>query len=259
MYNILIALGAAVVAYAAGAWAAGWVAGFIPALIALFAAWFFLARRTGKQVEALVKEAMTALQAGRVDEARTRLEAALPLGKWQILVAEQIHGQLGSLDYMQAVGLVMQRQAGPARIRFEAARAHLEKSWSRDWRARSLLAVVHHREGRGEDAARVMEAASGPGKSEPVFWGLYAYVLNEAKKRDEALQVVGRGLAANADNKPLKAIQEALTNKKRPDMKVFGEAWYQFFPEEIPQEKLMQMQGVQQKIKSQKTWPQPRR
>jgi hypothetical protein len=105
----------------------------------------------------------------------------------------------------------------------------------------------------------VLEAASGPAKGEPIYWGLYAHVLNEAKKRDEALLVVGRGLEANPDSKVLKAIQEQLSNKKRPDMKAFGEAWYQFFPEDIPQEKLMQMQGVQQKMKSQKTWPQPRR
>jgi hypothetical protein len=109
MYNILIAVGAAVVAYAAGAWAAGWLAGFIPALLALVVVWLVLSRRTGQQVEAIVKEAMVALQAGKIDEARTRLESALPLGKWQILVAEQVHGQIGSLDYMQAVGHVMQR------------------------------------------------------------------------------------------------------------------------------------------------------
>ena len=43
--------------------------------------WIVLARRTGQQVEAIVKEAMVALQAGRIDEARAKLETALPLGK----------------------------------------------------------------------------------------------------------------------------------------------------------------------------------
>ena len=259
MYNILIAAGAAAVAYALGVTVAGWWVGFIPGLLALVAVWIVLARRTGRQVEAIMKRAMEQLQANKADEARATMESALPLGKWQILVSEQVHSQLGSLDYLQAVGMHVQKQTTAAKAKFAAARAHLEKSWSRDWRARAVLAAIHHREGRPDEAAAVLEKASGAGKGETLFWGLYVYVLNEAKKRDEALKVVGRGLEANKDSKALLALQEALSNKKRPDMKVLGESWYQFFPEDIPREQLMQMQGVQQKMRSVKTFPQPRR
>lgn len=259
MYNILIAVGAAIVAFFLGFLASGWIAGIVPALLAFAIVWFVLARRTGRELEARVKDAMAAMQGGKMDEARAMLEAALPLGKWQILVGEQIHGQIGAIDYIQGVGMHMQKQYAAAKTRFDEARTHLEKSWSRDWRARALLAALHHRQGRHDDAVAVLEKASGPAGGEALFWGLYAFVLNEAKKRDEALKVIGRGLEANKDSKPLKEIQEALTNKKRPDFKVVGEGWYQFFPEDIPREQLMQMQGVQQKLRSQKTWPQPRR
>ncbi len=260
MYNILIAVGAGVLGYLVGAAAAGWLAGIIPALLALGGAWFFLARRTGKQVEALFQKAMAALQAGKMDEARAVLESGMPLGKWQILVTEQIHSQLGQLDYLQGVGHSVQKQASQAKARFAAGREHLEKAWSRDWRGKATLAAIHHREGRPDDAVKVLEAASGAGAGEALFWGLYTYVLNEAKRRDEALQVVGRGLVANKDNKALKAIQEALANKKRPDMKVLGDAWFQLFPEDIPRERLMEMHGInpQQAPRPQKSWPQPR-
>lgn len=261
MYNILIASGIALAAYCLGAWVAGWIAGFVPALLALVIAWVLLARRTGRQVEVVVKAAMTVLQAGKVDEARAMLEAALPLGKWQILVAQQIHGQIGALDYIQAVGLGVQRQLTAAKAKYAVARDHLEKSWSRDWRSRALLAALHHREGRPDDAVKVLEGATAGGKKEAIFWGLYGFVLNEARKRDEALQVVGRGLRELPDAGPLKEMQEAMSNRKRPSMRVFGDGWYQFFPEDIPQEQLRQMQGAnsQPKPRPQKTWPQPRR
>lgn len=260
MYNLLIAGGAAIVAYAIGAAAAGWLAGFIPALLALGGVWFYLARRTGKQVEALFQQAMGLLQAGKFDEARALLETGFPLGKWQILVKEQIHAQLGAIDYLQGVGASVQKKATEAKAKFASARENLEKAWSRDWRAKATLAVVHHRESRPDDAVKVLEAASGAGATEPLFWGIYSYVLNEAKKREEALKVVGRGLESNKDSKPLKAIQEALANKKRPDMKVFGDVWFQFFPEDIPREKLMEMHGInpQQAPRPQKGWPAPR-
>lgn len=260
MYNLLIALGAAVVSYAIGAWAAGWLAGFVPALLALGGAWFYLARRTGKQVEALFRSAMAVLQAGKFDEARALLQSGMPLAKWQILVKEQIHSQLGAIDYLQGVGASVQKRASEAKVKFESARTNLEKAWSRDWRAKTMLAVVHHREGRVDDAVKVLEAASGPGSGEPLFWGVYTHVLNEAKRRDEALKIVGRGLVSNKDNGPLKAVQEALANKKRPDFKVFGEQWFQLFPEDIPREKLLEMHGInpQQAARPQKGWPAPR-
>ena len=81
----------------------------------------------------------------------------------------------------------------------------------------------------------------------------------EAKRRDEALQVLGRGLAENKESKSLLALQEALANKRRPDMKVLGDPWFQMFPEDIPREKLMEMQGIKTQPRPQKTFPQPRR
>lgn len=259
MYNLLIATGAALVGYVSGWLAAGWLAGFVPALLAFGGVWFYLARRTGKQVEALFQRAMGVLQAGKFDEARAILESGKPLGKWQILVTEQIHSQLGAIDYLQGVGASAQKQAGQARTKFDSARTNLEKAWSRDWRAKAMLGAVHHREGRPDDAVKVLEAASKSGAGEPLFWGVYTYVLNEAKRRDEALKIVGRGLMANKDSAPLKAIQEALANKKRPDFKVLGEAWFQLFPEDIPREKLLEMHGINpNQPRPQKSWPQPR-
>lgn len=258
MYNLLIAGGAAAVGYAVGALVSGWIAGFIPALLAFGIVFIVLARRTGKQVEAVFQKAMAALQGGKIDEARALIESAMPLGKWQVLVSEQVHSQLGMLDYLQAVGLTVQKQVTNAKAKYADARGHLEKAWSRDWRAQATLAAVHHREGRTDDAVKVLEKASSAGRSEALFWGLYAYVLNEAKRRDEALKVLGRGLEANKDNKALKELQEALANKKRPNMRVLGDPWYQMFPEDIPREQLMQMHGIQQQPRPQKSWPQPR-
>lgn len=262
MYNLVLAIGAGSVGYAIGAAVAGWIAGFVPALLALGVAYVLLARRTGRRVEAVFAGAMVHMQAGKLDAARIAMESALPLGKWQFLVAPQIHSQIGSLDYLEGVGMMVQRQPKAAAAKFASARAHLEQAWSRDWRGRTLLACVHHREGRVDDALKALERASGAGKGETLFWGVYVYVLNEAKKRDEALQVVGRGLKESPDSKVLKELQEAMSNKRRPDMKAFGDSWYQFFPDQVPQEVLMKQQqqmAANRKGLSPKTWPQPRR
>ncbi len=265
MYNLLIAGAGAVVAFVIGFFAAGWIAGVIPALLAFGVAWFFLARRTGKQVEAVAQVAMQQMQAGNLAGARDTFRAALPLGKWQILVEPQIHAQLGAIDYLEGCSLVMQRQVTASKEKFAAARVELEKSWSRDWRARTMLACVHHRENQTDEAVKVMVGAESAGSGEALYWAVWAYVLNEAKRRDEALKVVGKGLTSVPKHAGLVAVQEAMTNRRRPDFKVFGEPWYQFFPEQIPQEVLMEQARAAGRLppqaanRSQMTYPQPRR
>ncbi len=286
MYNLAIALGGSIVLFVAG-WALdGWVAGIVPALLALIGVYIYLARRTGKQVEAIFLRAMASLQAGDVDTGRAAFLEALPLGKWQFLVAEQVHGQIGQLIYQQACGNLIEhkytRDAAKKALGEEKLRealAELALAWSRDWRSQMVRALCLHRLNRFDELLPVMDKAEGGGASEPLYWGMWAWMLNDQKKRDEALQIVGRGLAANAGSKSLLAVQEAFTNKRRPDMTVFGEQWYALMPDEIPKERLMEMAQAQQgkaggpvaanqpmpqsreqrRAASQKTWPQPRR
>ena len=239
MYNLLLGLGAAALAFLIGYLAAGWVAGLVPAVLAFGIVYFLLARRSMRAFEAIAKDAMSRVQTGNADGARAHLLTALPLRKWQFLIEPQVHGQVGQLDYMQAVGLVMQRQLTAADAKFAEAVTSLEKSWSRDWRSRAMLGVVHARKGRTDEAIAVFEAATGGGGSEPLYWGQYAWALSEAKRRDQALAVIGRGLAELKGNKSLVAVQEALSNRKRPDFgAAFGETWYQLFPDQMSQEQL---------------------
>lgn len=269
MYNVLIAVAIAVVGYGIGAAVAGWLAGFVPALLAGGLAYFLLARRTGQQVQAIMLRAQVAFQTGQMDQGRAMLMEAMVFDKWQFLIKEQIFGQLGQLDYMQAAGLKMQagqlrtvaKQYEQARMllqskeaqnearkkltesdqKFIEAQANLEKSWVREWRSRTILALIHHRQNKIDEALKIFQATKTYATKEPLFWAAYAYVLNEHSRAREALGVLGEGLQTCTDSKQLKLMQEALTNQKKPDMTGFGEAWYGFFPEHIPQETLMEM------------------
>lgn len=236
MYNLAISLGIAALAFAVGAFAAGWLAGFVPALIAALAAYFLLARRTGKQLEGLMAQAGDAIQKGQIDQARKLMEQGFALGKWQFLINEQLHSQLGALDYLQR--------------NFGSAREHLEKSWSRNWMSMAMLSCLDHREGHDDDALQRMEKTTGPGGNDPTFWALYAWLAVQAKDEDKALSVVTRGLQKNAGSEGLKALEDALRNKKRikPEKQfaAFAPAWYQFFPEHMPRSQMMALAAQQQ-------------
>lgn len=228
MYNLLIALGLGVLAFVVGALATdSIVAGILPFILASGVAYFFLARRTGRQLEELFKRAMTALEAQRVDEAREIFNQGFALDKWQFLVGAQLHAQLGSLDYMQQ--------------RYQEARPHLEKAWVRHWPAQVMLAIMDFRDKNFAASLARMERTVAAGKGDALFWGLYVWMAAESGDKDKALRVGDQALKQHGSSEGLKEMVDALRNGKRLKFKAFGQQWYQYFPEHISQRELLEL------------------
>lgn len=246
MYNLLIALGISLALFGVGWGVAGWIAGFVPAILAFGVAYFLLARRTGQKLEAVMATAMQHFQAGRAEKGRKVIEGAFALGKWQFLVEGQIHAQLGVLDYMQ-------RKFGPART-------HLSKAWSRNWQAHAFLAAIDYREKKLDDALERLEKTTGAAGKESLFWGLYAWIALESGDRERALKVLAQGIDKTKGSKQLSELADQIRNKKKLKMKVLGQGWYQFFPEQMPRSMMMQMGAqTQNRRRGGYTFPQPRR
>ncbi|MCB9758788.1 MAG: hypothetical protein H6739_03030 [Alphaproteobacteria bacterium] len=249
MYNLLIALAAAAAAFGLGALAGQWVYGVVPALLVFPVIYFVLARRTGKQLEAVMKEAMEAIQARRIDEGRAILESAMPLGRWQFLVTQQIYAQLGTLEYIQR--------------NFAKARPLLEKTWSRNWQSAGLLAALDMRDKKHDAAIERMEKASTFGRREPLYWALLAFILIDARKADQALLKLSEAQEALPDSAAIKELRSAVANDRLKRFRwaqVFGQGWYQFFPEHVPGATTARQQAAKLGYqRGGKTWPGPRR
>ncbi len=250
MYIVLISLGAGLIFYGLGAWMAGWIAGFIPGLLAAGVVGFLLFRKVSGEVRAVMEKAAARLQAPvtteqaqeqMIEEAKKILLSALIYRRWWFAIPEQVHGQIGQLSYAEAVRLKLQKKLTPYKEKLTEAKTSLALAWSRDWQSNMVLGLVHHREGQVDAAIDAFKKAAPSVSGQPMFWGIYAWVLLEARKRDEALQVLASGLKTSPKDANLIAMQEALSNKRRADMKIWGEPWYNLFPEEIPQEVLMEM------------------
>lgn len=270
MYNLLIALGLATLAFALG-WYGGntWVAGFIPGFIVLIVSYMLLARRTGQQLEAIMRRAMGEIEALKPEKLaaiaqRTRSEKAVrdaqsavlkkvratlsegfALEKWQFLVAAQLHAQIGSLDYQEGD--------------YAEARKHLEKAWVRNWMAQVQLAAIDWREDKKAAALARLEKAKGGGDKEPLFWGVYAWMTLESGDRDKALLRLNEGLKKLPGNKPLSEMADAIRNQKRVSVQVFGDTWYQFFPEHLTENQKRAMAQRFMQPKGTFTHPVPRR
>jgi tetratricopeptide (TPR) repeat protein len=225
MYNLLIslALGVAVAAAIRFGTNFGWGAAIVPGALAMLAAYFVLARRTWKRLEAIFEEVQKELVAQRFERAVQRLQAGFALAPWQFLVASQLHAQIGVLLYVKQD--------------FDAALPHLEKSHPRHWVARAMLAVSRHRRRDHEGMKKAFEEAVKASKKEGLLWCVYAFCLEKGGGHDQAIAVMSRAAAANPSDEKVKAALQALQNEKRLKLgKLYGEQWFQFHLERIPPE-----------------------
>lgn len=231
MYNLLIAIGAGLVGFLAF-YATGAINAFGSSLIGTLvfgAAYFFLARRTLKQLEFIMLDAQRELTAARqgntlnqarVDAGLARIREGFALSKWQFLVEGQVHAQLGMILFMLQ--------------KFDDAKPHLEKSFSRIPQARAFLAVLHYKAKNGEAMIRAFEEAVGAEKKNSLIWSAYAWCLRESGLREKALEVLGRGVKENPNDPKLKDNQLALQNNERLRMKPYGQEWWAFHLEPPP-------------------------
>jgi tetratricopeptide (TPR) repeat protein len=223
MYNLLLSLAVGAVAAIAVGSGFGWVAAVAPGLIAAIATYIVLARRTGRQLERIFESMQKDLQSRppRIDKAVATLQAGFPLGRWQFGIEGQLHSAIGQLLYVKPD--------------LDAALPHLEKSWVRQWVARGMLAAGRYKKRDPEAAVRIFEEAVKSSKKEGLLWATYAWVLEDMGRHDEAIRVLGRGVAANEKDERLKTALQALQNGKKLKLgKVYSQEWFQFRLEDPP-------------------------
>jgi tetratricopeptide (TPR) repeat protein len=222
MYNLLISIAATVIAFLAAYFSLPikWYSALIPALIAGPLVYFLLARRSLKQLEAIVMDAQKEFIAKHMETGLAKLNDAFKLAPWQFLVAAQVHSQIGSILYMLQ--------------RFDEAKPHLEKSFVRIGQARAMLGALLYREKNYDGMTKVFEEATSYNKKDGLLWSVYAWCLDKSGKPDSARAVLTRGIAESPSDEKMKANLLALANKDRMKMKAYGQEWWAFHLESPP-------------------------
>ncbi|MFL5291105.1 MAG: tetratricopeptide repeat protein, partial [Myxococcales bacterium] len=157
----------------------------------------------------------------RIEKALAILESAFPLARWQFLVGSQLHGQIGSLLYVQK--------------KFDEAEPHLRKSFVKMWPARAMLAAQHFRRKEWKDMESVFDAAIRANKGESLLYAVYAYCEDKRGERKHAIEILQKGVSEVKTDERLKTLLTRLQNDKRMKLETYGEQWYQFWLETPPQ------------------------
>ncbi len=227
MRNIFLSLGAGVAVFAVF-----YVPGILrlgeaipPGVLGLMVAYFLLARRTFRKVEAMFNDAAKSLQSmpPKFDLAISTLEKAYPYGREQLGVKSQVDAQIGVIHFL--------------RQDFTKALPYLESSLGfGHWVAGAMLAVVHYKKKNHDEMRRVLKIVARRGKKQALVWCLHAYLLLQLGLRDEAQGVLIEGVRKTKGEAKVKDALLDVQNNRKIRMRAFKEQWYQFHLERPPVE-----------------------
>lgn len=197
----------------------GWFAvpiGMVFAVLAMI----LITRRVAKRLEERFLTAQKQVQAKQFKLAAATLEALLPMSRWQILLAGQIHAQLGVIHFAERDE--------------DKALKNLAKASPRVPEAMLIRAVLHHRKKEPEKVRETMELAVRLSKKQVILWNAWAFMLEQSGAREEAIAVLQRGLKKNPGHEATTQNLLQLQNGKKLNMKPFGMNWYSLQLEKPP-------------------------
>jgi predicted Zn-dependent protease len=193
-----------------------WIAAPI-GLVAGAVAFVFIARKVNERLEAIFRQASDQMKRQQWDPAIKTMQGGYALAPWQFMVRGAINGQIGMTQYVRN----KPAEAEPL-LRAAGLNNHI---------AKAMLAILHWKRGETRLAKDAFSLALKAGRKDSVIYAVYAYVLNEMRDRDRAIEVLNEGLKHCKDDERLLTNRTMLQNKKSMKMKPYGEQWYQFMLE----------------------------
>ena len=193
-------------------------------------AYVLLARRSGKQLEAVMAVAQKEMMARKPERAVEALQQAFSLARWQFGVSSSLHANIGVLLYVQK--------------KFDEAEPHLRKSGGtllRLWQAQAMLAAILYRQKKYDEMEKVFDAALRGNKTETLLYAVHAWCENARGEKKKAIEVLQKGVDENKSDEKLKTLLQRAQNDKRLKLDGWGEQWWQFWLETPPQ--MMNPQG----------------
>ncbi|MES2504601.1 MAG: hypothetical protein V4534_06970 [Myxococcota bacterium] len=200
------------------------IAAIIPAVIVTLVVYFFAARKIALGAQAEMMAAVSEIQKGRIDRGIALLQDVKKrYGNWQFFTASAIDGQIGSLYFM--------------RQDFGRARPFLQKSFAKHWSARAMLAILAYKNKDYTKMDKVFESATRYSAKQGLLWSLWAYCHWKLGHNSKAIDILATGQKKLGDSdKNLIANLNNLQNNKKMKMTGYGQEWYQFHLEPMPQQ-----------------------
>src|SRR5256884_168182 len=194
-----------------------------PGAVAAIGTYILLARRTGKQLEAVMGVAQKEMMARKPDRAVQALQDAFALSRWQFGISSSLHANIGVLLYVQK--------------KYDEAEPHLRKGAAtmiKLWLAQAMLGAILFRRKQYPEMEKVFDGAMRGNKGETLLYAVYAWVENQRGEKKKAIEILQKGVKENPSDEKLKTLLGRAQNDKRLKLDGWGDQWSQLWLETPP-------------------------
>jgi tetratricopeptide (TPR) repeat protein len=189
-------------------------------LLTFIPTFWLISRKVGDKVRPFFEQAQRQAQSGKVQEAIQSFEKALDYKGWQLFLAKQVNTQIGILHYASG-------EEGKA-IEF------LRKGYPKVSEGHLALGAALFRAGKVSEAREALELGIRYNKRSPVIYNVLAWILAKDGQEDAAIAVLQGALKPLKDDADTAENLQRLQNKKKLNMKPFGQLWYMLRFETLP-------------------------
>lgn len=194
-----------------------WVTGIILGQIAAIAVFFLLAKLIMKKVTAVIEQANEELTKGQFDRAINILESGFKYQYRHPFIASQLNSQIGVIQYYKKD--------------LKKAEEYLAKGIASHYIGQCMLGILYMKKKDEENMNKAFKAATRASGKESIVWSLYAYCLSSLGKKDEAIEVLNKGLKRLPSDENIKANLTALQNNQKMKMRAYKDMWSIFMLE----------------------------
>jgi tetratricopeptide (TPR) repeat protein len=200
-----------------GVWTAldlwkSWQMGILLFVVVSLASFVLISRVLARRIEPRFTALQKQIQANQIALAIKELESLLPMGRWQILLAGQLHAQIGLLTYA----------SGDT----ERAEKHLAQAGYRATEAQVAYAALLYRTNRWPAAREILDNAIRLNKKQILPYHVYAWLLLKEGDRSGAIEKLLAAQKVEPENESTKENLTRLQNGKDLSMKRFGMIWF---------------------------------
>ena len=194
-----------------------WAIGMILGTLAAIGVFFLLAKLIMKKITAIVEASSVELTKGQFSRAIIVLEKGFKYKYRHPFIAAQLNSQIGVTYYYKRD--------------LKKAEEYLKKGIASHYIGQCILGILYMKKRVVEKMKKAFKAATRASRKESIVWSLYAYCLNTVGKKDEAIEILNKGLKRLPKDENIKANLKALQNNQRMKMRAYKDIWPAFMLE----------------------------
>jgi len=196
-----------------------WILALIIGNIAALVSFFILSKMIVKKISAILEASNKEVSKNRMDQAISIINNGFKYKNHHPFITSQLNSQLGVIYYCK-------RDIKKAEI-------YLKKGISTHFIAQCMLANIYIKRNEIEKMDKVFKSTLRTNSKESFVWSMYAYCLDKAGKRDQAIAVLNKAQKKLPNDEKIKRNLRSLQNNQKVKMKSYKEIWPLIMQEKI--------------------------